>query len=555
MTLAPLLVVTGVGGLVALAVSRWWGRGLAGRAGPITGLLALALALVVAVALPTAEAALDPATASPLALTLRSTAWIRLVAIVWCACGLLLTTLTALTGRVPALAGATLIGLTAGTVALASTELLIAAAAAVVAGVVGLLVTAPVPEPGATPLAGRADPEVETDPVTPARPQPIRIRPAPGPAAGAAAVTAVAAHELRSVVVAGVAVIAGLVIVAGVVARPSGTEGGAAELAQAAPLVGLASLMIAAGVALRTGAIPFHLWAARVAEVAPGAALPLLLAWTPLVLTAVAVAAWDAHVATLGVPLAAERAVIIGVAVLTMAAGTLAALVQDDLEHVVGYLAIADSGLILLGLAGADPATVGPSLAWLVILAVSKSALGAWAVAMAARFGSRRLRDLTGWARRAPVLGVAFALTALATFGLPGWLAWDVRRALPELAAGDVAGTLLWLVALAAVVPYARILGAGLGRPTATVNGAPPEWPTTVSRPPAGATAGQAPAAVATTSARTIAAALRANRPLMVSGVVLALGVLGVGLAAGGGGLADASTVPPPAISAQLVGE
>ena len=107
----------------------------------------------------------------------------------WCGCGLLLTTLTALTGRVPALAGATLIGLTAGTVALASTELLIAAAAAVVAGVVGLLVTAPVPEPGATPLAGRAGPEVETDPVTPARPQPIRIRPAPGPAAGPAAVT------------------------------------------------------------------------------------------------------------------------------------------------------------------------------------------------------------------------------------------------------------------------------------------------------------------------------------------------------------------------------
>ena len=38
MTLAPLLVVTGVGGVAALVVSRWWGRGLAGRAGPIAGL-------------------------------------------------------------------------------------------------------------------------------------------------------------------------------------------------------------------------------------------------------------------------------------------------------------------------------------------------------------------------------------------------------------------------------------------------------------------------------------------------------------------------------------
>ena len=65
MTLAPLLVVTGVGGVAALVVGRWWGRGLAGRAGPIAGLVALALALIVAVALPTAEAPLDPATASP----------------------------------------------------------------------------------------------------------------------------------------------------------------------------------------------------------------------------------------------------------------------------------------------------------------------------------------------------------------------------------------------------------------------------------------------------------------------------------------------------------
>jgi hypothetical protein len=54
---------------------------------------------------------------------------------------------------------------------------------------------------------------------------------------------------------------------------------------------------------------------------------------------------------------------------------------------------------------------------------------------------------------------------------------------------------------------------------------------------------------------RTTSAALRANRPLLVSSLVLVLGVIGVGLAAGGGGLADASSVPPPAISAELVGE
>jgi len=167
-----------------------------GRAGLIAGLLALVVALFVAVALPTTESAPDPATASPLALTLRSTAWIRLVAILWCLCGLLLATLAALTGRVPALAGATLIGLAAGTVALASTELLIAAAAAVVAGVVGLLVTAPAPDAGMAAARG-GDGGLDIASEGPTRPQPIRIRRAPGPAAGPAAVTAVAARELR----------------------------------------------------------------------------------------------------------------------------------------------------------------------------------------------------------------------------------------------------------------------------------------------------------------------------------------------------------------------
>ena len=212
--------------------------------------------------------------------------------------------------------------------------------------------------------------------------------------------------------------------------------------------MGLASLAIAAGVALRTGAIPFHLWAARVADVAPGAALPLLLAWTPLVLAAVAVAAWDARVAPLAIPLEAERVVIIGVAVLTLAAGSLAALVQDDLEHLVGLPRDRRQRVRPAGPRGRRPGDRRAVARVAGVLAVSKSALGAWAVAMAARFGSAAAAGPHGLGTPRAAAGRRVrARRPWRTFGLPGWLAWDIRRTLPTLAAGDVVGTLLWLVA------------------------------------------------------------------------------------------------------------
>jgi formate hydrogenlyase subunit 3/multisubunit Na+/H+ antiporter MnhD subunit len=353
------------------------------------------------------------------------------------------------------------------------------------------------------------------------------------------------------VVLAGVAVVGGVVLVGLVAMRPTGTEGGAAGLIQAAPIVGAAALAIAAGVALRSGAIPFHLWAARVADIAPAAALPLLLAWTPIILAAVAVAAWDAHVAPLGLPLDAERLVLVGVGVLTLVAGTLAALVQDDLEHVVGYLVIADGGLVLFGLATADPASVAPSLAWLVVLAASKSALGAWAVAIASRFGSRRLPELRGWARRSPILGGALLVTAIATFGLPGWPAWELRRELTSLATGGAWAGIVWLATLTVVIPYARILGAGLDRPTSTVAGVAGDRPVLTPMPPV---AGRPARAAALEVGGGLAAALRANRSLVVSALALAGALLAIVVAAGGFELADAASAVPPAVHGRSSG-
>ena len=79
-------------------------------------------------------------------------------------------------------------------------------------------------------------------------------------------------------------------------ARPLG------DLVSVPAVFGAAYLAFATAVAIRFGAIPFHLWAARVADAAPGVALPLLMAWGPAAFAAVALVWIDQSVAPLVLP-------------------------------------------------------------------------------------------------------------------------------------------------------------------------------------------------------------------------------------------------------------
>ena len=88
----------------------------------------------------------------------------------------------------------------------------------------------------------------------------------------------------------------------------------------------------------------------------------------------------------------------------------MAALVQDDLEHVVGYSIVGDAGVVLLALAVLDPAGWAPARIWILAFIVTRSAFAAWAGGIRAVFRSGRIDDLRGWAIRSPILAVAFGL-------------------------------------------------------------------------------------------------------------------------------------------------
>ena len=149
------------------------------------------------------------------------------------------------------------------------------------------------------------------------------------------------------------------------------------------------------------------------------------------------------------------------VAALTLLVAPVVAAVTDDLDHVVAYSIVQDMGMVILAFAARDPVWE-PLRTWLLVVAVSKSALVGWSVAMRERFGSVQLRDLHGWALHSPVLGGALAFIAVATMGVPTFAVAGVRRDIADAVFDEPLATVAFLVGLLALVPYLRLAAVGV---------------------------------------------------------------------------------------------
>jgi len=287
---------------------------------------------------------------------------------------------------------------------------------------------------------------------------------------------ATAAREIR-VALASALVLVVVAAVAPVAARLVLADPASAVTIGSAPVaaIGLAVLATAVAMAARAGVIPFHVRIAALTDAAPPVALPLLVAWIPLPFAVVSLTAVDGLLAPLALPLDAERGLIVAITLLTLLAAALAAYVADDLRHAVGYLVIADAGIALLGVAALDPAAWGPARVWLVVVAASKTALAAWAAVAKDRFATRSIPDLRGWVHSAPILAAGLVAIMAATFGLPGWVAFEARGSLPTLAAGGPWNALLVVAGFLTLPTYFRILALGFGPSTSHVERAAPE--------------------------------------------------------------------------------
>lgn len=484
MSLLPFLALASTAGLASLALrSR-------PRASAAIGVVGLLVGLVAAAAIRVdAPVALDPPGAATATL-LAGTSFARLFLVLGCVTGLLLILVAAGTSWSPVLPGATLLALGGSALALGSSAAAPAVAAATVAGVTAVLV---------------ALPSMATD---------------RGLVAGA--------HALRSLVVAGAVA---LVAVAGVAGPIVASETDPA-------IVGLAYVAVVGAVAIRFGAIPFHLSPVRLAGAAPLSALPLVMAWAPATFALVALGWADDAVAPLGLALDAERGLVILIAIATIVLGAAAAVLHDELEQVVAYSILTDGGFVLLGLAAVDPAAWQPTRVWLLALVVTRTAFAGWALAARSIFGAHRVSELGGWARRAPLLALALVAIGIAAVGAPGTAVFVARRSLIELALSGPVAVVAIVAPLASLTWVLRLLVAGLRQPApelASASDLRPRWPAGKQR------------MIRRDPRAEIGAALDANRGPIAAAGVLALAALAVAVAGGGLGVRDAAAGLPPA--------
>jgi formate hydrogenlyase subunit 3/multisubunit Na+/H+ antiporter MnhD subunit len=349
------------------------------------------------------------------------------------------------------------------------------------------------------------------------------------------------------------------------------------------PVFGPAFLGLGLALAVRGGAVPFHVPAARLGRTAAPFSPALLLVWVPAGLGILAVS-WSAT--TFGIQsdwLNVAVSVVQTVAVATLILGGLAALVHDELEEIVAYSIVADAGFVLLAMAARNDAAAEPARLWLLIFLVAKSGLVAWAAAVSRAFGTSNLDRLRGWLRRTPVLGLALVAILVATLGWPGSAVYEARASIIRLALPDGLQFVFALSIVISAAVVARLLLFGLVTPSEAVRGARselPKWRTGAAAPAAavavpGAVAASVtpePAARAVPPAEPVAGAggtaqavevdakprarastagsvpatLHLNRTPAVSLIVVAGAALAVALAAGGMGATNASRAGIP---------
>jgi NADH-quinone oxidoreductase subunit N len=210
-------------------------------------------------------------------------------------------------------------------------------------------------------------------------------------------------------------------------------------------LMGLGLMLI--GFGFKVAAVPFHMWTPDAYEGAPTPVTAFMAVGVKLAAFAGFLRIFLVHLG----PISAQWSDVLWVlAVLTMTAGNLVALVQGNIKRMLAYSAIAHAGYVILGMAAASSHQAGGAILY-YLLGYSFTSLGAFAVVIALeRAGETRDRitDFRGLSRTHPGLAAAMALFMLSLAGVPP-LAGFVGKF--YLFSAALNAGLTWLVIIAAL--------------------------------------------------------------------------------------------------------
>ena len=189
----------------------------------------------------------------------------------------------------------------------------------------------------------------------------------------------------------------------------------AADGASIGLIVGI--VFVAAGMAFKISAVPFHMWTPDVYE---GAPTPI----TAFFAVAPKIAAIAMFVRLLVGPfgelLAQWQQIIVVASILSMVLGAFAAIAQNNIKRLMAYSSIGHIGYALVGLAaGTDAGVRGVMVYMAIYLAMN---VGTFACILCMRVNGRMVEgidDLSGLSRTNPMMAMALAIFMFSMAGIP----------------------------------------------------------------------------------------------------------------------------------------
>ncbi|MBK9070784.1 MAG: NADH-quinone oxidoreductase subunit N [Myxococcales bacterium] len=219
------------------------------------------------------------------------------------------------------------------------------------------------------------------------------------------------------------------------------------------PLTVAGAFLVVIAFGFKIAAVPFHMWAPDAYE---GAPTPV----TAFMAAAVKAAAVVAMIRVFGTALGGEvlpfgtlgwASPLVIMAALTMTAGNLAALKQNNIKRLLAYSSISHAGVILVGVTAMAWARPRRFRRWFYVMAYGLTTLGAFAVV--AYIGSKDrerllLDDWAGLATSHPGAALAMTICMLSLGGIPPTAGFMGKFQIFKSAMEVYDGQLLWLVIL-----------------------------------------------------------------------------------------------------------
>lgn len=176
-------------------------------------------------------------------------------------------------------------------------------------------------------------------------------------------------------------------------------------------------VFVAAGLAFKLAAVPFHMWTPDVYEGAPTPVTAFLAAAPKVAAMALTIRLFYQP---FGEWAGQWQQIIVFIAIASMVLGAFAAISQTNLKRLLAYSGISHIGFALVGLAAGTPQGVNSVLVYIAIyLAMT---LGVFACVLALRRNgapAEKIDDLAGLARQQPLFAAAIGVFMFSLAGIP----------------------------------------------------------------------------------------------------------------------------------------